>query len=259
MFHRLAIFAAIAALVSVQAAHAADPAVGCESGKLKASGKYASCLLGADAKALLKGTSPDYTKCGEKIDKSWLKAETKGAGQCPNGEGDQSEVQSFLDACSQSASAALEGTTPLPADPITCDSDLATCDGDLTTCNAGLDACLPLAGCAFRGIVGDWVAMLPDAQPNPDVCTLSFSLTSANVATASLTACGYLPGATMTGTLTGNVVTAAQDVAPICFGLYRLETTATLTSCDTATGSYVCRDGVGGPIVANGTFTATRL
>jgi len=227
------------------AAHAGDPAIKCETGKLKTAGQYAQCRLKAESKGVLKGIAPDYSTCESKLSTKWSSTETKaGTGVCPGGDGDETPIGSFIDACDQAVADALAGTTPLPLDPI--------------TCNADLDACLPLAGCAFRGIVGDWVATLPDAIPNPDVCTLSISLTSANVVAASLTACGYLPSATMTGTLTGNVVTAAQDTAPICFGIYRLETTTTFTSCDTATGSYVCRDGVDGPIITTGAYTATR-
>lgn len=131
----------IAALVFVQTAHAADPAASCESRKLKASGKYVSCLLGAEAKGVLRGSTPDYTKCSEKIAKSWSTAEAKGAGQCPNGDDDQGALQSFLDACSQSTAGTLGGTTPLPPDSITCETDLTTCTNDLATCDVDLLAC----------------------------------------------------------------------------------------------------------------------
>jgi len=250
--------AAVVALLISTSAQAADPAVKCQSGKLKVAGKYASCLLSADSKAVKTNTSPDYSKCDAKYSSKWQNTEAKaGAGMCPGGDNDETAIQGFIDACDGVVADALAGGA-LPSDVVTCNADLGTCNGDLTTCNTDLDACLPLAGCAFRGVVGDWVVTLPDAIGGPDVCALSISLTSANAGTGSITACGYLAGATVTGTLTENVFTAAQDAAPICFGLYRLETTTTFGSCDTAIGSYVCRDGVGGPIVVTGTFTATR-
>jgi len=250
--------AAVAALLVSTSAQAADPAVKCETGKLKASGKYASCVLGADAKALLKGTSPDYVKCGEKIDKSWLKAETKGAGQCPNGEGDQSEVQSFLDACSQSASAALDGTTPLPADPITCDSDLttcsadlATCDGDLLTCDDGLATCdsdLAALESEMRcplvnALSGPWTTVIGGF----DLCPSAFSQLGATVSTDL--ACPFYGFISMVGSISGNTLTLSENPSPACGGA---ELQAALTidnSCDSAEGTYECVGlGLSGPV-----------
>jgi len=241
MLSRLASLAAVAALLVSTAAHAADPAVKCETGKLKASGKYASCMLGADAKALLKGTSPDYTKCGEKIDTSWSKAETKGAGQCPNGEGDQSEIQSFLDACSQSASAALDGTTPLPADPVTCDSDLticsanlATCDGDLLTCDGDLAALESEMRCPLvNALSGSWATVVQ----NFGICPSFFSQLGATVS-ADLACSVY--SISMVGSISGNTLTLSENPSPACGGA---ELKAVLTidnSCDSAEGTYEC-------------------
>ncbi|MEO2136967.1 MAG: DUF1566 domain-containing protein [bacterium] len=87
--------AAAAALVAGTAL-AADPAVKCESGKLKEASKYSSCRLKADSKAVKKGEAADYAKCETKFADKWAKAENKaGAGNCPS-EGDQSSMDSRI-------------------------------------------------------------------------------------------------------------------------------------------------------------------
>jgi hypothetical protein len=84
------VLAALAVVfLSVTVAHAADPAVKCESGKLKEAGKYSNCRLKADSKAVKKGVAADYSKCESKFADKWSKTETKaGPGICPS-EGDQ--------------------------------------------------------------------------------------------------------------------------------------------------------------------------
>src|SRR5690242_6234959 len=54
---------------------ALTPPSKCQSAKLKAAGKKAKCLLGAEAKALSKSIVPDFTKCVEKFNSAWAKAE----------------------------------------------------------------------------------------------------------------------------------------------------------------------------------------
>ncbi len=41
-------------------AHAADPAVKCEVGKLKQAAKYVSCRFKVESKAIAKGRAPDF-------------------------------------------------------------------------------------------------------------------------------------------------------------------------------------------------------
>jgi hypothetical protein len=53
------------------AAFAADPAVVCESAKLKEAANYSSCRLKAQAKAVKKGAVPDHTKCESKFADKW--------------------------------------------------------------------------------------------------------------------------------------------------------------------------------------------
>jgi hypothetical protein len=90
--------------LGVTAAQAADPAVNCESGKLKEAGKYGNCRLKADskavkkgeAKAVKKGEAADYTKCETKFADKWAKTETKaGVGICPS-EGDQASIDARI-------------------------------------------------------------------------------------------------------------------------------------------------------------------
>jgi len=96
MSYRLAIFAAVAALVSVQLTHAADPAVKCESGKLKESAKYSSCRLKAEAKGVQLSIAPDYSKCESKFADKWGKIESQaGPGACPS-EGDLVEMEARI-------------------------------------------------------------------------------------------------------------------------------------------------------------------
>jgi hypothetical protein len=70
-------------LIASTSGQAADPAVKCESGKLKESSKYAACRLKVDAKAVLKGVPAVYSKCEMKFADKWGKAETKAEGACP--------------------------------------------------------------------------------------------------------------------------------------------------------------------------------
>jgi len=74
---------AVTALVTVSAL-AVDPAIKCESGKLKEAGKYTGCVLSVDSKAVKRGLSPDYSKCESRFTAKWNKIELKGAGLCPS-------------------------------------------------------------------------------------------------------------------------------------------------------------------------------
>jgi len=77
-------------------ASAVEPATKCEAGKLKEAAKYLSCRLKADAKAVTKSASADYSKCDEKLTTKFPALETKaGAGVCPT-EGDASTEKAAL-------------------------------------------------------------------------------------------------------------------------------------------------------------------
>jgi len=130
----------------------ASPAAKCQAGKSKAGGKYASCLLGAEAKLLqtegacsiatstlcyLNGDCPSgqtctkdlgkyndaVTKCGEKIDGNYdkLEAKTSDAGDvCPT-LNDAGVIQSLVTHCVDEINGTLEdgslpsGTSGFPA------------------------------------------------------------------------------------------------------------------------------------------------
>jgi hypothetical protein len=96
------------------AARAGDPAVKCESGKLKESSKYAACRLKADAKAVTKGIAADYTKCEAKFTDKWAKTENKaGVGICPS-EGDQVSMDARITTDAAEVATLLAGGAVAP-------------------------------------------------------------------------------------------------------------------------------------------------
>jgi hypothetical protein len=153
--------AAAAAFVAGTAL-AADPAVKCESGKLKEASKYSSCRLKADSKAVKKDEAADYAKCEAKFADKWAKAENKaGAGNCPS-EGDQVSMDARITTDVAEVATLLAGgtVTDCSAELSTCTGSLSTCNGDLTNCNNVL---VPAAfedgeeaGCVAGG--GTWAA-----------------------------------------------------------------------------------------------------
>ena len=88
---RAVVPALVIAIAIVNPAWAADPAVTCESGKLKEAGKYGQCRLKEESKGVKKGVAPDFTKCESKFSLKWQKTETKGAGLCPTN-GDEADI-----------------------------------------------------------------------------------------------------------------------------------------------------------------------
>ena len=111
--------------------------------KNKLTGKYAACRQSAEARAIKSGVSADYSKCDDKFQGSWQKAEDRasaGGGACPDEPLDPNAMQSFIGANSGAIATALNGG-PLPEDATACNADLATCTGDLSTCNGSLETC----------------------------------------------------------------------------------------------------------------------
>jgi hypothetical protein len=125
---------ALISLVLGATAEAADPAVRCESGKLKRAGKYASCLLRADSKGVKNNTTPVYTDCVNNFSEKWQIAESNGMGMCPGGTGDEASIQDYLDDCTQAVADALAGGT-LP----TCGGGTLPATGQTTSYGAGDD------------------------------------------------------------------------------------------------------------------------
>lgn len=85
-------------LLNVATAPAADPSAKCESNKLRIAGKYASCLMRAEADSITRGTMVDYEKCDAKFADKWFQLEQKaGPGVCPS-EGDAALMEMRLKA-----------------------------------------------------------------------------------------------------------------------------------------------------------------
>jgi hypothetical protein len=106
------LFVAVVAFATVSAA--ADPAVVCESGKLKIAGKYGACRLNAQSKSVKSGGAPDYAKCDASFTSKWQGSETKaGPAVCPS-EGDAASVAARI-VDHDDALAALLGGDPVPA------------------------------------------------------------------------------------------------------------------------------------------------
>jgi predicted dienelactone hydrolase len=85
---RIVACAVVVALAGWSAAAHAGPSLSakCQAAKLKAAGKACDCRHATMAKALAKGTTPDFTKCADKLAAAFAKAEAKGS--CPaTGEG----------------------------------------------------------------------------------------------------------------------------------------------------------------------------
>ncbi len=244
----LMLAAVAATILGSSAAFAATTQDACEASKLKVSAAYASCRLKAEATAVSKGETVDYSKCASKFDDKFQSAEDKaGPGMCET-EGDLTAIKAFLEACEASVSGALNDGD-LGLDPLTCNADLEDCNDDLDLCEASVD-------CSYIGIAGTWTLSLPDAYPSPDTCTLNLNLANSTTVNSTIFDCGYLGGANASGTLTGNVATAAEVGSAICSG-YRLAATLTFASCSSGSGSYDCFDGTDS-VVFHGTFTATR-
>jgi len=158
------------------AARAGDPAVKCESGKLKESSKYAACRLKADAKAVTKGEAADYAKCEAKFADKWAKTETKaGVGICPS-EGDQVSMDAriTIDAAEIATLLAGGSVTDWAGELSACTGSLSTCTGSLSTCNGDLTNCNDVdvpaafeageeAGCVAGG--GTWSAVSFSCSP----------------------------------------------------------------------------------------------
>lgn len=109
--------AAAVILFSSVEAMAADPAVKCESGKNKIAGKYAFCLQKAEAIALKKGASPDYTKCDDKFTSKWASVDAKtvaAGGTCPDGGLDSNTVAGLIQQSSDGVTRLLSGDCPSP-------------------------------------------------------------------------------------------------------------------------------------------------
>ena len=78
----------------------------CQSAKLKAAGKKAKCLLGAEAKALAKSIAPDFSKCVSKFNAAFAKAETNT--DCGTAVGDAAAIEAQVDALDDDVACELD-------------------------------------------------------------------------------------------------------------------------------------------------------
>jgi hypothetical protein len=117
-------------LLASTSALALDPGPKCEASKLGTMATYAQCRLKADAKAVKKATTADYSKCN--LDK-FTKAEDAGGMDCPTTT-DQTTVSDYLDDCTMRAAQWLAGDGGLPD---TCEDDLAACEAN----SGGIEVC----------------------------------------------------------------------------------------------------------------------
>ena len=92
-------------------AHAISPGDKCEATKLKWAGKYALCLLKAEAKAVETGGAPDYSLCDAHLIKKWTKAETAAGLACPS-YGDRVALQTLIAADTNDVLASIRGSHP---------------------------------------------------------------------------------------------------------------------------------------------------
>ena len=91
----------------VSAAHAAPPT--CDADKLQAVGAYANCRLDADASALQKGTTTDYTQCDTRLARDLARAVEKSSGACSL-DSDLQSVQLLVKGYTDSMAAAVSVT-----------------------------------------------------------------------------------------------------------------------------------------------------
>lgn len=86
----------------------ADDAARCQATKNKVAGKYASCRQSAVAKAVLRGSPPDYARCDSQAARGWGKAESSGGFSCPTN-GNFVSIQNLIGAHSATVAAFLSG------------------------------------------------------------------------------------------------------------------------------------------------------
>jgi hypothetical protein len=217
MFNRIvvAIFIAVVAVAAIGTAIAAPTdAQKCLSSKLKEVGKYDSCRLKAEAKAVIKSEAPDYTKCVSKFTANWTKVETKAAGACPTN-GDSAAIDADVVAHVADILAALSG----PPAPV-CGNSVAEagedCDGpDLgggTCATEGFDygSLLCTGSCTY-----DTTSCALSCDPVAQTCGVGNGCYHLDTSTAACAAAGATPhgGAC---TFVNNCVAGATCNAGFC-------------------------------------------
>jgi hypothetical protein len=135
-----ACIALMGTLLAISAAQALTPTEKCEASKLSVAGTYAACRLKAEATAVKKGVSPDFSKCVPKFSDKWSQAEMKAGGMCAS-LSDQAGIDAFIAEHTDALRAALDGGALPPVGVVTCNADLPTCEVGLATCSGELAGC----------------------------------------------------------------------------------------------------------------------
>jgi len=78
----------------------------CQAKKNQVAGKYAACRQNAVAKGIKKNAPADFTKCIEKFDKQWSKAELKWGTECQT-LGDGADIKQRVENCMLGVSSIL--------------------------------------------------------------------------------------------------------------------------------------------------------
>ena len=127
-------------LLGAPVTQALSPIVKCEASKLGVAGKYAACRSKAEATAVKKGQSPDFSKCDAKFSDKWSQAEMKAGGACAS-LSDQTGIQAFIAEHTAALRTVLDGGALPPVGVVTCNVDLPICDAGLATCSGALAGC----------------------------------------------------------------------------------------------------------------------
>jgi len=146
-----AFIALMGALLGTSAAQALSPAMKCEASKLGTAAKYGACQLKAEATAVKKGQSPDFSKCDAKFSDKWSQAEMKAFGSCQS-LSDDAAIRAFIGDETDALRMALDGGALPPVGVVTCNANLSTCSGELAGCDLSLTSCLA-ANCGTMSLL----------------------------------------------------------------------------------------------------------
>lgn len=154
----LALAAGALALSGVPVLGAPSAAQQCAAFKIKATGKYYQCRMQADAKAVKKGTTPDFAKCDTKVVEAFQKAEVKYGTACPTAD-DSATIQSQIQ---EHASAIVDDLQAVPdltgASIISLRGIQVTASSDPTLTIRNTSNSLITASCFFASEIGCTVA-----------------------------------------------------------------------------------------------------
>jgi cysteine-rich repeat protein len=127
-------------LAASNPASALDPAVKCESTKVKEAAKKAKCVAIVSAKSIKKNEALDsgkllekLNKCSDKFDDKFAKAESKAEGACPTN-GDAGTIEGLVDDCINDVISSLGGAPQGDFDEVKCQSKKAKEAGKYEMC-----------------------------------------------------------------------------------------------------------------------------